>query len=89
MNVPLCRLLPALTATSMLLMAGCGGNGAMPPAVPSPTPMPVTASAYVLPNAVSLGDSAFGDEPVVIYKGERQRFVDVSSPTNPAQLDNN
>jgi hypothetical protein len=42
----------------------------------SPTPAPtVTASAYILPGAVSLNDWAFGDEPVVIYTHERLRWV--------------
>ena len=30
-----------------------------------------TASAYILPGAVDPGATAFGDEPVVIHKGER------------------
>jgi len=49
----------------------------MPPAGPSPSPTIVTASAYILPNAVALGDFAFGDEPIVIYAGERLRWVNV------------
>jgi len=62
-----------VTALTMVLMAGCGGNDAAPmPAGPTPA---VTASAYILPDAVSLGDRAFGDEPIVIYKGERLRWV--------------
>lgn len=83
MRFPLRHVLPAVTALPMLLMAGCGGNGAMPPAGPSPSPTPpVTASAYILPGAVSLGDWAFGDEPVVIYKGERLRWVNVDTLTH-------
>ena len=35
----------------------------------------MTASAYILPDAVSLGDWAFGDEPIVIYKSERLRWI--------------
>jgi plastocyanin len=68
---------------TMLFMAGCGGNGAMPPAGPSPSPpTTVTASAYILPDAVSLGDRAFGDEPIVIYKGERLRWVNADTLTH-------
>ena len=49
----------------------------MPPT--SPTPPTVTANAYILPDAVSLDDFAFGDEPIVIYKGERLRWVNVDT----------
>ncbi len=52
----------------------------MPPAGPSPSP--ATASAYILPDAVSRGDWAFGDEPIVIYKGERLRWVNVDTLTH-------
>jgi len=71
-----------MTALTMLLMAGCGGNGAMPPSGPSPSPTLVTASAYILPDAVSLGDWAFGDEPVVIHKGGRLRWVNADTLTH-------
>jgi plastocyanin len=72
------HVLSAVTGL-MVLMAGCGGYEAkpMPPAGPSPSPTIVTASAYILPNAVALGDFAFGDEPIVIYAGERLRWVNV------------
>jgi plastocyanin len=78
------QVLPAVTALTMLLMAGCGGNdtGRMPPNGPSPSPTPVTASAYILPGAVSLGDLAFGDEPIVIYKGERLHWVNADTLTH-------
>jgi plastocyanin len=82
MLLPLRDLLAAATASAMLSMAGCGGNGAMPPAAPSPPPAPVTANAYILPDAVLLGDRAFGDEPIVIYKGERLRWVNVDTLTH-------
>jgi hypothetical protein len=44
----------------MLLMAGCGEDDGMrmPPNSPTPLPTPVTANAYILPDAVSLGDLA-------------------------------
>jgi plastocyanin len=68
----------------MLLIGGCGGNDAMrmPPTGPSPSPTPVTASAYILPDAVSLGDWAFGGEPIVIYKSERLRWVNADTLTH-------
>jgi plastocyanin len=67
----------------MLLMGGCGGKDAMrmPPTGP-PSPTHVTASAYILPDAVSLGDWAFGDEPIVIYKSERLRWVNADTLTH-------
>ena len=49
------------------------------PAGPTPA---VTASAYVLPGAVSLNDVAFGDEPIVIYRSERLRWVNVDQLTH-------
>lgn len=48
----------------------------MPPGSPTPA---VTATAYILPGAVSLNDWAFGDEPVVVYKSERLRWVNADS----------
>jgi plastocyanin len=73
----------------MLLIAGCGGNDAMPmpPNGPSPSPTLVTASAYILPDAVSLRDFAFGDEPIVIYKGERLRWVNADTLTHAIVAD--
>ena len=69
----------------MLSMAGCGGNDAMPtpPSGPTPSPTPVTtANAYILPDAVSRGDWAFGDEPIVIYKSERLRWINADALTH-------
>jgi plastocyanin len=70
------------------LMAGCGGSDTpRPPGSPTPSPTPspspspslVTANAYILPNAVAQNDWAFGDEPVVIHKGERLRWVNADT----------
>jgi plastocyanin len=66
-----------LAAGALSAAAACGSS---PPAGPTPTPMPVvTASAYILPGAVSLGQFAFGDEPVVIFAGERLRWVNADT----------
>jgi len=65
------------TALTVLLVAACSGgtppSTPMPPSTPTPAEV-VTANAYILPGAVSLGVTAFGDEPVVIHKGERMRW---------------
>ena len=55
------------------------------PGGPSPTPTPtptVTANAYILPNAVSLNDFAFGDEPIVIFPNERLRWINADGLTH-------
>jgi plastocyanin len=77
----LARVLPAITTLAMLSMAGCGGNET-PPTSPTPSPTLVTATAYILPDAVSRRDWAFGDEPVVIYKGERLRWFNLDTLTH-------
>src|SRR6187397_3044197 len=81
MTLSLRLMLPPVAALTIVVMAGCGGNGDTPklPASPSPT---VTASAYILPGAVSLNDWAFGDEPIVIYKNERLRWVNFDTLTH-------
>src|SRR4029078_9648142 len=58
---------------------------------------PPTATAYTRPGAVALGPTAFGDEPVVVHKGERLRWrnVDtvehdvVADPAGPAGVETN
>jgi plastocyanin len=72
------HVLPAIAAVSTLLLAGCNGNNVTPSPPAGPT-QAVTASAYILPNAVTLNDQAFGDEPVVIYKSERLRWVNADT----------
>jgi plastocyanin len=77
------HVLRAGSALAMLSMVACGGTGMpMTPSSPTPPPTPVTASAYILPGAVSLGDLAFGDEPIVIYKSERLRWVNADTLTH-------
>jgi plastocyanin len=61
----------AATALAILLIAACGGQTPMSPTPPTDAP---TANAYILPGAVTQGPNAFGDEPVVIHKGERLRW---------------
>jgi plastocyanin len=61
--------------SSLVLVAACGGG--IPPGPPAPAPVPtgqVTANVYILPGAIDLGPNAFGDEAIVIYKGERMRW---------------
>lgn len=70
------RPLSARTALVAAVLASACGAGA-PAMSPSPTPPPVdtaTATVYALPGATDLGSIAFGDEPVVIFRGERMRF---------------
>ena len=65
----------ATTALTVLLAAACGANMNPPAPGPLPTePVTTTANVYILPGAVGLGANAFGDEDVVIYKGERMRW---------------
>ena len=75
-------LLFALTTLTIVFVAGCGGKAATPmPSSPTPPPA-VTASAYILPGAVSLNDRAFGDESIVIYTNERLRWVNADGLTH-------
>jgi plastocyanin len=67
----------ALAAPAILLLAACAGEGA--PDSPTPPLDPPTATAYILPGAVGLGANAFGDEPVIIMKGERLRWRNADS----------
>ena len=63
------RLLGATIAVSFV--AACSSTPTSPGLPPADPP---TANAYILPGAVGLGATAFGDEPVVILKGERLRW---------------
>lgn len=67
----------------MLLISACG-SGTLPMSptrAPSPTgdPVTVTANVYILPGAVDLGANAFGDEAIIIFKGERMRWRNLDS----------
>lgn len=69
------RLLAWTLTTSAILALGACAKDSSPS--PSPTPAPAEApiaNAYILPGASDLGATAFGDEPVVIFTGERMRW---------------
>jgi plastocyanin len=67
-----------MSVLTMPCVVGCG-EGSGTPMPPSAPPTTVTANAYILPDAVSHGDQAFGDEPVVIYSRERLRWVNADT----------
>jgi plastocyanin len=74
------RLLRPITGTAILMLTACGSGTMAPSPSPGPSPQnPVDANAYILPGAVDLGATAFGDEPVVIHKGERLRWHNADS----------
>jgi plastocyanin len=75
------RLGFAIPVVTILMLAGCGsGNmGPTPSPTPTPGPTPTDANAYILPGASNLGANAFGDEPVVIHRGERLRWRNADS----------
>jgi len=68
------RVVGASTALTILLAAACSRQTPASPSTPPPPVEAPTANAYILPGAVDLGATAFGDEPVVIHKGERIRW---------------
>jgi Copper binding proteins, plastocyanin/azurin family len=79
-------VLRAMTGLTTLMIAACGGND-MPPAAPTPPTRVVTANAYILPEAPALGPPAFGEPPLVIYKGERLRWVNLDTLTHALVAD--
>ena len=71
------RTVDTATVLALLFFAACA---AQPPASPTPPPADAPiANAYILPGAVGLGPNAFGDEAVVIHKGERLRWRNVDT----------
>ena len=72
------RTTPALT---ILLVAACGSGTPMSPTPPVPVPPAEapTANVYILPGAIDLGPNAFGDHPIVIFKGERMRWRNIDA----------
>ena len=75
--LPISRFLRHAKGVLPLLLVSACGSGT-PPTTPAPTPSPTadppTANVYILPGAVALGANAFGDEAIVIFKGERMRW---------------
>lgn len=69
----------ALVSTLVISACGSGMPPMSPTPVPTPTGDPVTANVYILPGAVTLGANAFGDEAIVIVKGERMRWRNLDS----------
>src|SRR4051812_7846041 len=69
----------ALVSTLVICACGSGMPPMSPTPVPTPTGDPVTANVYILPGAVTLGANAFGDEAIVIVKGERMRWRNLDS----------
>jgi plastocyanin len=70
----------AIVTAATLLTAGCGANSQSMPLAPPPPPGGLaTANVYILPGGVDLGPTAFGDEAIVIFKGERMRFRNLDS----------
>jgi plastocyanin len=63
-------------AALMLAFAACSNRPPMAPTPPDDIP---TANAYILPGAINFGANAFGDEPVVIFKGERMRWQNLDA----------
>ena len=69
------QVIGASTVLTILLAAACSRQTPTSPSTPPPPPPEASiANAYILPGAVDLGATAFGDEPVVIHKGERIRW---------------
>jgi plastocyanin len=82
------RLLYPAIALTTLSMTACGGSAERPlPNGPTPSPAVVTANAYILPNAAALNDFAFGDEPVVVRKNERLRWINADTVTHNVVAD--
>jgi len=79
-----------MTGLTALLIAACGSDAMGPPTTPTPLmppPVMVTANAYILPKATTLGPLAFGEPPLVVYKGERLRWVNADTVTHALVAD--
>ncbi len=73
-----------LAVMVMLMTAACSTSRS--PASPPPADAPI-ANVYILPGAVALGQNAFGDDPVVIYTGERMRWRNIDTETHDIVTD--
>jgi plastocyanin len=81
-----------MTTAAALFAAACGSDkpGTPPTSPTPPTPAPgqqVTASAYIMPDAIKMNDWAFGDEPVVVFTGERLRWVNLDQTAHNVVAD--
>jgi plastocyanin len=74
-----------IAALTILLSVSCGTGAG--PTSPAPPGEVATANAYILPGAVNLGPGAFGDHPLVIYKGERLRWRNVDGVAHNLEPD--
>lgn len=79
-SLRIARFVRRVTTVLPMLIAACGGGMPSMPTIPTPTPTDAsTANVYILPGAVALGANAFGDEAIVILKGERMRWRNLDS----------
>jgi plastocyanin len=82
------KLAGAMMAVATLTTAACGGDKMpVPPMAPTPPAPTTTANVYILPDAVSLGANAFGDEAIVIYTGERMHWTNIDKETHALVAD--
>src|SRR5262249_8011509 len=71
-----------LTALAILTVAACAKISG--PAAPTPVS---TANVYILPGAVDLADGAFGDHPIVIFRGEQMRWRNIDGQAHTVVSD--
>jgi plastocyanin len=69
------RLLLFAVASMLPLFSACGGHAN--PAATAPVGGASDANVYILPGATALGANAFGDEPIVIHRGEQVHWKNV------------
>src|SRR5262245_44986523 len=72
-------VMAAMSASGTLLIAACGADSRPMSPTPSPPGDVPTATVFILPGAVDLGPNAFGDHPLVIYRGARMRWRNADS----------
>jgi plastocyanin len=79
------NILRATAVLAVLTSNGCRNDPN--PEAPTPPPPTVTANVYILPDAQNLGPRAFGDHPLVIYRGERMRWLNIDQTTHALVAD--
>ena len=76
-----------VVALATFTCVSCGSDAKpTPPMSPTP-PGGTTANVYILPDAVKLGANAFGDDPIVIYKGETMHWKNIDGDTHAVVAD--